>query len=265
MRKVTSREYKVMLEHGGFADGKSSVESFWDEISDLAKSLGVDAKGDFRPAEKRSIVFLDTPDFTLRRNGVVLRRREAKDGGEVQYTLKCRSEDRYITNGTDLSAGDGLEDDSKFEEDIAAPFRSRFSQSNTVTFSEDKEPGVPDSLKEAGALFPVLRELERDGAKCPGSTPLKPVNNVKAYERVFKGPELRFEEEDASVAVILWSNGSKGRPLVAEYSFRYKDKKEDYSPAVAKSARHFFEAIQRLDWVRPDGMTKTQYVYRGTA
>jgi hypothetical protein len=38
----------------------------------------------------------------------------------------------------------------------------------------------------------------------------------------------------------------------------------DRKAAVA-SARRLFEAIQRLDWCRPDGMTKTQYVYREAA
>ena len=263
MRKVVSREYKFMLDHGAFADRKTAVESFWEELRDLAQSLGVDAEGQFDSPENRVIVFLDTPDFTVRRNGVIFRRREAVGGGEVEYTLKCRSEDRYIADGIDVKATGGLKDDPKFEEDIAAPFLSRFSHSNTIEFAGN-DPGVPKDLDQAGKLFPFLSELERDGARCPGSTPLLPVNNVKAFERVYKGPKLRVENEKATVALILWSNGSKGRPLVAEFSFRYGEKDENYSAAVAASAKRFYETMQRLDWCRPDGMTKTQYVYRGT-
>jgi len=48
------------------------------------------------------IVFLDTPDFTIRRNGVIFRRREADGSGELEYTLKCRSEDRYVADGIDV-------------------------------------------------------------------------------------------------------------------------------------------------------------------
>jgi len=190
MRKITSREYKVMLAHGAFADRKSAVESFWSELRDFARSLRIDAHGKFTSPERREIVFLDTPDFTLRRNGVILRRRveEAKPGN-VQYTLKCRSEDRYIAEGMDLRATRGLTNDEKFEEDIAAPFLSRFAHSNTVTFAADDDPGRPNDLREAGKVFPVLAELERDGARCPAGTPLEPVNNVKAYERVYKGPQ----------------------------------------------------------------------------
>ena len=255
MWKISSREYKVMLNQGVFADRKTAVDSFWGELRDLANSLKVDADGQFDPPEKRTIVFLDTPDFTLRRNGVVFRRREGEDGGKVEYTLKCRSEDRYVANGIDLKGADGLASDYKFEEDIAAPFASRFSHSNTVTPSDGT---ALTNLADAGKLFPVLSDLHRDGEKCPGSTPLLPVNNVAAFERVYKGPKLRFENEKATVALILWSNGSKGRPLVTEFSFRYRDRDEDYKASVAASAKRFFETMHRLDWCRPDGMTKTR-------
>jgi hypothetical protein len=72
------------------------------------------------------------------------------------------------------------------------------------------------------------------------------------------------------VALILWSHGSKGRPLVAELSFRYKDpgeeecQREQFDPAVAGAAMRCFQVVQHHDWCRPEGMTKTQYVYRGT-
>jgi hypothetical protein len=264
MWKIRSREYKMMLDHGVFADRKTAVESFWEELQDLANSLGVDADGQFDSPEKRTIVFLDTPDFTLRRNGVIFRRREGQDGSKVEYTLKCRSEDRYVANGIDLREAEGLKGDYKFEEDIAAPFASRFSHSNTVKFAADDDPGAPEELDHAAKLFPLLSKVRRDGEKCPGSTRLRSVNNVQAFERVYKGPRLQLDKEKATVALILWSNGSKGRPLMAEFSFRYGDDDEDYKASMATSAKQFFEAVQRLDWCRPDGMTKTQYVYRGT-
>jgi len=53
MRKVVSREYKFMLDHRAFADRKTAVESFWEELRDLAQSLGVDVEGQFDSPENR--------------------------------------------------------------------------------------------------------------------------------------------------------------------------------------------------------------------
>jgi hypothetical protein len=87
------------------------------------------------------------------------------------------------------------------------------------------------------------------------------VRPAAAYERVIAGPTLIFGQTKAEVAVILWSDGPTGRPLVAEFSFRYKDKREALGPRTARIAMTFFEEVQRLDWCSP-GRTKTQYAYR---
>jgi hypothetical protein len=68
----------------------------------------------------------------------------------------------------------------------------------------------------------------------------------------------------AEVALILWSNGPQGRPLVAEFSFRYKTDGDDVAAKVAAKAKDLFEGIQSLDWCLPAGRTKTQYVYGET-
>jgi hypothetical protein len=61
---------------------------------------------------------------------------------------------------------------------------------------------------------------------------------------------------------ILWSKGKKGRPLTVEYSFRYTDKHEHFWPAVAATAKRFFERLQQMDWARPEANAKTQPIYR---
>ena len=95
------------------------------------------------------------------------------------------------------------------------------------------------------------------------------MNGITAYERVYTGTRLIFEgaepdgdEEEASVALILWSDGDEGRPLVAELSFRLEDKKERFSRGLSRSARSFYEGVQRLDRARPEGRTKTEFIYR---
>ena len=62
--------------------------------------------------------------------------RRAQDAA-VQYTLKCRSDDRYFAAGSDLRPAKRLDAKEKLEEDIAPPFRCRFSHSTTVEIAVD--------------------------------------------------------------------------------------------------------------------------------
>jgi hypothetical protein len=160
------------------------------------------------------------------------------------------------------------EPDEKFEEDIAAPFVSRFSHSNSLEFAEDSRFGdnPPATLGEAALLFPSLSQLRHDGLPCPAETKLEPVNTFKVHERVHPCPKKLIFAQDADhgaeVALILWTRGKNGRPLAAEFSFRYLNKSEQYPAAVARAARGFFMAWQQSAWVQPQSLTKTQFVYR---
>jgi len=274
---VTSREYKGILAHDRFGDPATAVQRFWTEVADLAATTTtVRTSGVLKKKEERTIIFLDTPDLTLRRHGLVLRRRT--DDDSIQFTIKCRSEDRYFAAETNLHPGNDqsfTKVEEKLEEDIAPPFRCRLSHSTTVTLSGSGGAGprtMPTTLDDATALFPVLKTLVLDGRPCPPETPLRTVHNISVHERVYskadlvlQAPDSQAGDEEASVAVILWSNGADGRPLVAEFSFRIKEADERFSRGLAVTARSFFELLQRLDWYRPSAMTKTEYVYRDTA
>jgi hypothetical protein len=256
MLKVISREYKVVLNHQLFETQEQPIPAFWREVRRCAKRLGVETKGSLDTTERRRIVFLDTLDQTIYLNRLVLRRRAGKHC--VEYTLKCRSPDRYFSTGSKLEAAKRLKAKEKLEEDISAPFLSRFSHSVTAQCAGKS----PRSLGEAAAIFPLLGKLKRDGRACHPKTKLTPVNSLEAFEQVHTGPRLRIAGTSAEVAIILWSSTRKGRLLVGEFSFRYASKKERYSSAVSELAMEFFHDIQQLDWCRPSGVTKTQYVYR---
>ncbi len=129
---------------------------------------------------RRRIEFFDTPDQTLLVRGLILRRRE--DDERVDLTLKARSEDRCLAAAAEVQADKDLPDKrvkQKFEEDIAAPFRPRFSNSCTVKFSAGDAPPAPASLADAAAWFPDLRKLNRDGLRCAAETPLAVVHGVE--------------------------------------------------------------------------------------
>jgi hypothetical protein len=217
MLAIVSREYKVMLDHRLFTDRKQAVENFGHELHACTKRLkSVELKGLFERRKKREIVFLDTRDQTIALNRYVFRQRTDAETGKSEFTLKCRSPDRYVASEADLTSSRRIKACVKFEEDIGAPFVCRFSHSNTVNGPEQP----PRTLKQAAMLFPVLGKLERDGQRCSDRLLLLPVNAMTAFERVFAGPMLRFPEMEAEVALILWSDGPDGRPLVTEFSFR---------------------------------------------
>jgi hypothetical protein len=231
----------------------------------------VTEKFDAKEPNERTIIFLDTPDCTLRENGLLFRQRVKRKSGKTEYTLKCRTEDRYIAAGKDLSAGPGLKHASKLEEDVGVPFVSRFSHSTTVELDDDDEfagENFPEALSAAGRLFPSVRGVQHDRMRCLPETTLAPVNGLKVFERVFTGPVLHFfkgrdhrSSKTGTMALILWSKGKKGRILTAEFSFRCEDENEAFSSKVASAARRFFEGLQRQDWTRPEALTKTQYMY----
>ena len=195
--RVTSREYKVIVDSSLFADLDAALSDVVDDIGDLARSLDLECAGNFDATDpkERTILFLDTPDFTLRQNGLLLRQRVKRNSGATEYTLKCRTEDRYVAAGRDLRPGPQLEHDSKFEEDIGVPFISRFSHSMTVSLDEhEKLAGkkYPDTLAAAAKLFPGLLTIRRDRLPCPPETALAPVHDLKVLERVFTGPTVHF-------------------------------------------------------------------------
>lgn len=276
--RIKSREYKVMLNHLRFDEAEEIVPKFWSEVRSLAQIIDVEAKKKLVLEKQRTISFFDTPDGNFRKNGLVLRQRQ-EINGDLQYTLKSRSPDRYIAAGAEIGESkilkdiEGVEPKIKLEEDIASPFISRFSLSNTLTFKNDAKPpfkGNPQDVGDCVELFPVLAELKSNVRSLSKKTTVVPVGGFKFFERVFEGGTLHFqakenEEEsvDATTAVILWSLEAKSRPLVAEFSFKYKDEDKDryYDRNMAKEAKLFFEHIQKVDWVLKGGRTKTAYVY----
>jgi hypothetical protein len=265
---VESREYKLLVDHKPFAEPAEALRAIWNEIEEAVNTLEtVRTKGKFDESERRNIVFLDTADRTLRRHGLVLRRRAGDDA--VEYTLKCRSEDRSFVVGTDVGAAQELNGKAKLEEDIAPPFRCRHSHSATIRLVADRATArAPTTLGEASDFFPILGTLRTDGRPCAPETGLAAVNHITVDESVWSGAKLVFDRNDdadaekATVALILWSRGKHGRPVMAELSFRMKEGEERFGRGLAIAARSAYTLLQRLECSRPEGTTKTDYIYQ---
>lgn len=266
---VEAREYKLMLNHRWFQDPSSAVESLWDEVAQLAESLSFRTKGQLKLDKEsaRTVAFFDTPDFSLHRAGYVLRQRI--DGDDAELTLKAMSPDQYIAAAadTDAAASYAAQAKSKFEEDIGPPWRSRFSASTTIDLSQSEVLSESDAtLADAIEFFPSLSTATRDKLPLSRELRLQPVNGLHAFETVYEDAKLVFvdgdTEQKSSAALILWASRKKGRPLVAEFSFRLKKPDDGFSSVACRQAKEFFEALQIMDWHLPGGLTKTQYAYR---
>jgi hypothetical protein len=257
MQPLVSREYKLMLDSRLFGDRRRAADELWAELQALADRLDIQATDEFSRTKQRWITFLDTADHAILANGLVFRQRLDAEKEACEYTLKCRSPDRYVAAGTDVTPA-GQDSEVKLEEDIAAPFVSRFSHSGGCS-----GPGQPPAtIREAAQLFSALGHLRRDGRACAADLPLGPVNSLRIFERVLQGPEFRFGELKADVAVILWSDGERGRTLVAEFSIRCEHSEEGYTLAQASSASRLFAELQHVDWFLPAARSKTQFAYR---
>lgn len=263
---VQSREYKLLIDHEKFRAAKSAVRTLADELDSTFEPLHwAVMKGKFDEAIRRRIIFHDTPDHTLRRQGYVLR--ERLDEGLVELTLKCRSEDRYLAAGADVAAGSGLDARKKLEEDIAPPFRVRYSHSATVSLSEKSVS--PASLGDAADFFPGLRALIIDGMPCNPATPLTPVNDLRLVESVWTGARIELmldgKRTKGTLAIILWQRINSDHPAVAELSFRIEVSNEKFNHDLAAQSRNVYAMLQRSDWALPQGMTKTEFVYRDSS
>lgn len=269
--KIVSREYKMMLDPAPFADRDAAIGAFWGNVVDLTKmSRTVRAtKEAIGLKEKRTITFLDTPDHALRRQDLILRRREG-NGGAPQYTLKCRSEDRYYAAGTDVTAIRGDNPEPKLEEDISPPFLCRFSNSFTITLKDGKKGDPFATLGDAARTFPILGTLRQEGELIPAEAPLRPVRDFIAREEVYGGSKLVFggnaagsgREDVATAALIVWAGDKEGGPpCVVEFSFRLRDEREKFTRELVRAARKLYEAIQKAKWARPDSITKTAFAY----
>jgi hypothetical protein len=266
LQEITSREYKMMLQAAKFVgdDGQLSktAGSLWRDLASiiLPSVLAISGTDDV-DRKRRKVCFLDTADRQLRGRDYVVRERVDLDDGEREVTLKFRHPDRYISQDRDMEPAKDFSEDMKFEEDIKPRFQAVYSFSSSVLLKPDNKL---ETLEDVHGLFPGLAKAVED---IPESAPLAIVGDFVGYERVIKGTTFQIGEDPdvfAECSLTLWYAEEEGEePLVAEFSFKYDDKKEDYTAAQARRAYDAFLAIQDKlgDWIDSESMTKTAYVY----
>lgn len=300
MPKIAAREYKLMLQASRLAmvgwtaanseqplsaESSDVLHTLGEQIGQAARRHGIQCEHPFGASVDVAVALLDTEQRLLGQHELVLRRRHDPRSDRIELTLKCRSADRYIAAESDVAPTppDGSRDigdeapDVKFEEDIAAPFRSRFSHSGTLTLATDDAEFALGNVRGLSRVFRGLKgwvkgELDEHQQHAPLEA-----RRTSVMERVWKGPRLLFPSggetgaeagAEGTVALILWSPIDRPETAVAELSFRCKSRKkgkERFSRETAVAARSFFAELQQLPIAdRADAVTKTEWWFGDT-
>lgn len=254
--KVGSREYKLMLDASKFtgANPISAVFNYWNALnSKIATDLDRTTSGSFSLAKNRTVMMYDTVGSCLLYNNSLIFR-ERVENGDREVTLKFRSLDRYIAGHQDMS-GTEADAETKFEQDLGAPYTSKFSHSTTQGISSSKNL---NKLDDPIRLYPDIEKYNFND-----ETSIVKVGGLTIYEKVYKGTEVDLGNKDAGFALTLWYTSSTSTtPAVAEISFKYKDVNEDFSENVVTRAKKLFEIMQTLTtWNNPNSTTKTAFIY----
>jgi hypothetical protein len=265
-RKIVSREYKVMLQAPKFAGSRkqliATARRLWDDFSRAIGPVVVAAGGTLDTIEKeRLIVFLDSDVQQLRAGGYIFRVRRPLERERPEVTLKFRHPDRYVAESRQMKSR-RIRTETKFEEDIKAPFVSLYSFSSSGELG--KKP-VPSTLDDVSRLFP---DLSKRIGEVDGRHGLSHVNGFTARELVITGATMTTGTKpkvECECALIVWydQNASQTEPVAVEFSYRYGDTKGRYEGKAAKRASDIFETLQRelTEWVDPNPRTKTAFVY----
>ncbi len=266
-QKVGSREYKVMLKEERFvglpADLLERAGEFWNVFQGSIQDIVLDIDGNLNTIKKqRSIRFYDSKDHHLKNNSYVFRERVDLSTRKREVTLKFRHQDRYISQDRDMAASDVENGDPKFEEDIKLPFIKLYSFSTKQPIKDGK---ILNKMKDPGRLYPDLQGRLKSYQK---NEPIYIVGDFTAREFVVTGATFQIGKDpmvEAECALVAWYDeaGEEDRPIVVEFSFRYKHKDEEFDGEAALRAYDVFGRFSDIleEWVDSEGPTKTQFVY----
>jgi hypothetical protein len=264
-------ESKIILKPDRF----TSRQSFWDFakiVKGVAKQCDVGFTSDGFEKERpqiREVIFLDTADFRLYRNGFILRRRVAFEDGfpvsDPEIVFKVRGPDLQATADTDVRP------------QIEGAYRIKF-KAEMLPLKD--EVGGLRVLYSHNCEFPLSHLHEADRTKISTIVHVLPalakiqkskdekvalVNHTIVEEVLQDVGTLDFGKEvTAKANVALWRVRGDHKPLVGEFAFQVKFKKRDeLSSKAVKRSEQFFVSLQLAakDWVLL-GATKTGIVYQ---
>lgn len=261
---VNSHEYKLLLNPELFSGNTeiraTSVSRYWDQLEKLIEngSIERETSGNLSLKKSRRIIFYDVEkSCDLFNAGYIFR--ERINNGKREVTLKYRSTDKLIASRKNME-GSKSKNKSKFEEDLAAPFTSKYSYSTKQKVGKNKNL---NKLRDAIKLYPGLANENFDG-----SLPLKKVGNLTVSEYLYKKAYVDLGALESQFSLTLWYNEtvSTTLPITAEISFKYKNKNKGSGNKVAARSKSLFQAMQKdprvAVWNTKNSLSKTATVYQ---
>ncbi|HXO17257.1 MAG TPA: hypothetical protein VN909_03725 [Candidatus Dormibacteraeota bacterium] len=263
---VTHREFKLLLKPEKFPTRRALLE-FNELLAKSAKKLGVR----YEPVESldsqlRIVQFYDTKGEDLRKNKLIFRVRQIRQGGwpdeSWELTFKCRAPEYEKAAGFDTDTTLTKLQKKKFKEELVRGDRPGTMESiysnNVIVEYPEIQVEVPLS-RLAGAL-PHLKTLGLDMDET-----LSVVAGAKVFEIQSTLGNLFFGHGvSAHATLALWARPVPDRfePLVAEFGFSTHVLGTDKEKIGQEAADDFFKALQvPLKEYLSDGTTKTALIY----
>lgn len=264
---VTHREFKLLLKPEKFLTRRAVLE-FNELLHKAADRLGVH----YDPVESldsqlRIVQFYDTKNEDLRKNKLIFRIRQIRQGGwpddSWELTFKCRAPEYDKAAAFDTNTTLTKLQKKKFKEELIrgeAPGTMASIFSNNVIVEYPEIP-LEAPLSRLAAALPHLNTLGLDMNES-----MSIVAGAKVFELQSDLGILSFGHGvTARATLALWARPVPDRfePLVAEFGFSThvlgKDEKEEKGQ---KAADEFFKALQGpLHDYLSAGTTKTALIY----
>ncbi len=263
---VTHREFKLLLKPEKFPSRRALLE-FNELLAKSAKKLGVR----YEPVESldsqlRIVQFYDTKGEDLRKNKLIFRVRQIREGGwpdeSWELTFKCRAPEYEKAAGFDTDTTLTKLQKKKFKEELVrgdSPGTMESIYSNNVIV-EYPEIQVEVPLSRLAAALPHLKTLGLNMDET-----LSIVAGAKVFEIQSTLGNLFFGHGvSAHATLALWARPVPDRfePLVAEFGFSTHVLGTDKEKIGQEAADEFFKALQvPLKDFLSDGTTKTALIY----
>ncbi len=264
---VTHREFKLLLKPEKFPKRRSLLE-FNELLQQSAEKLGVH----YEPVESldsqlRIVQFYDTKNEDLRKNKLIFRIRQIRQGGwpddSWELTFKCRAPEYERAASFDTNTTLVKLQKKKFKEELIrgdspGTMVSVFSNNVIVEYPE-VEVDIP--LARLAAALPHLKTLEIDLDQT-----MSVVAGAKVFEIQSTLGTLSFGHGvTAHATLALWARPIPDRfePLIAEFGFSTRIVKGDEKAEKGqRAADEFFKALQvPLRDYLAEGTTKTALIY----
>ena len=263
---VTHREFKLLLKPEKFLTRRMLLE-FNELLERSAKTLGIPYDPVESPdSQLRIVQFYDTQAEDLRKNKLIFRIRQIRQGGwpdeSWELTFKCRAPEYEKAAGFNTDTILTKLQKKKFKEELIrgdepGTMKSIYSNNVIVEYPEI-QPDFP--ISRLAHALPHLATLGLD----PDSK-LSIVKGAKVFELQCTLGTLTFGHATAANATLaVWARPvpDKFEPLVAEFGFSTHVRADEHHEKAQARADEFFKALQvPLKDYLSDGTTKTALIY----